>query len=410
MIKMSSLKDYLDKLIYGIRRVDEKRLSDSYANILIIISCAVLVFYGVRYYSIAQNPAYKSNTLKHLTIASLLSTVWNLVLSYCMGWILFNTKVMLYYYEQIDLSKPLSYHDLFLAARYDHGISKMHFVKDLRFIGIITISMVLFKLQGKYTLKIAKDRKDMKGSYDHEHMIGIKRIDQKDISYKHTKLTSFKDIINGKKIAGYLITLIMTILLVPNKFLLNSSSELYSNDNIIIKFDHIFISFDLFFLIDCIICLVAIVRQQNTKSNTNTLNFICFAGAYVCFIITLSNGLWVLFNDLLVNLIFMMSKYITKSSGFEDNNTHIFTLILINYINHASANMCDGHTQVCSFTDAADTMAQNFVAVKLLFQNCLTAFSLSCFVLTPLVVWIFIIEFNLFKNMALHPEEKPAHT
>lgn len=407
---MSSLKDYLDNLIHGIRRVDEKRLSDSYANILIIFSCAVLVFYSVRYYSMAKNPAYKSNTLKHLTIASLLSTMWNLVLSYCMGWILFSTEVMLHYYEQIDLSKPLSYHDLFLAARYDHGISKMHFVKDLRFIGIIIISMVLFKLQGKYTLKIAKNRSEVNVSSDHEHIIGIKRIEQKDISYKDTKRTPFKNIINGKKIAGYLITLILTIILVPNKFLLNSSSVLYSNDNMIIKFDHIFISLDLFFLIDCIICLVAVVRKQSTTANTNTLNFICFVGAYVCFIITLSNGLWVLFNDLLVNLIFMMSKYITKSSDFEDNNTHIFTLILINYINHASANMCVGNTQVCSFTDAADTMAQNFVSVKLLFQNCLTAFSFSCFVLTPLLVWIFIVEFNLPKNMALHPNEKPAHS
>ncbi|CAH6718456.1 hypothetical protein CLIB1444_01S07162 [[Candida] jaroonii] len=346
-----------------------------YKTVVMGLSMIVLVGYSIRYLFLKT-----SNELKTFFLSIMSLNTWNILNCLVIDDVILNVKGLTSYYDQ---TKDLNMDPKQIFNTNNHFLNSRLAGKSMKILFVAITSFILFHI-------FVSNSRQLK------HLICTSSVPTKD-NEKQIQTEVENDDQHSKgvllKYVGLFFSLVFIgALIVPNRFLLSSSGKIIDNEFITIKFDHLFFAFNTIFIFQNI---STITKCFNAQQNCRILFVVVYlTWIYNFSIITLTNMLMMIFNDLLVNSLTLISNLINGNGLYQDEeNINFVTSILLSYLNHSVTFNC----QLCSNEDLTSLMAFNLIKFKELFMNCLIVLNFSSLIVMPLIIWIILIELRYVK-------------
>lgn len=358
----------------------EYKQDTHYQHILTGLSLLAIVFYIVR---AIQLKGWKEGSRRFITAILVLAT-WNLVVNLGIHRLVMYVPGVFRDYQQAKLEGP----DLVRHLSV-HQFNGKLVRKDMKQFMVIVEGMGVFKMFGggiERVLNTHKWRKESgakeSGGYRDESG-GF--WEESGGSWEESG-GSWDIKRGGSTIAKHLLQLVLLttifILILPHSLLLNSTAILFSPTSLtpntnsptftpIVKSDHLLWALNTLFLLDT---LNSIYKAPGHKSFSVVVRM--FWGYSALVLITV-NCLILLFHDIQINLLFVMANILVGNRQFEEYNINIFTLVVLNYLDHSYA----GSQEV-------EVMTERFMVFKNGFSSCLVMMNVMGMVVVPFFIWI----------------------
>ncbi|KAK6198143.1 uncharacterized protein RJT21DRAFT_116183 [Scheffersomyces amazonensis] len=223
-----------------------------------------------------------------------------------------------------------------------------------------------------------------------------------------------------RKHAGiFLIVFIISLVLLPKSFQLNSSSIIFEtpDHNFQIKFDHLFVALVITFSLDIFIKFFEVINFVDSYYFTSRNKFVSiftrFIWLYDCFVLNFTIGSVILFSDVMMNLINLLinETFHSHHSQYHDNSQisvnsiQFFTSILTNYLFHSgfasnainatqTNTICNTNSSSCLQEQIISSYIDLFTTIYVTVIDCWTVLNLMCFVIGPCLIWC-VLELRL---------------
>lgn len=451
----------VQEIVKKIQKLDaEDSKIDNYKIILISCSVLLIIIYYYRYLSISKNiPQGYSEDFKSLTILIITLCGWNAILTLISNDMVLNLKHFLKLVNSISNPRIENEVNEFLSGIPNVFSIRNWYVfgKDLRIVSFAIVSMIFFNLFANSISKSIEYIAFIKSSSFCHHSpndtSGVNLLDDDDIekllmnasssgstsndssSTKLKKKVSFdntlttfsyldNDLCVTKKVKPIFInidyfkimkksimvtlTFILFISILPEKLYLNSTSFLYSSNQLIIKFDHVYYTLITFYIYEVFHKFIKVANHPNFKNFPYLTSMASHFTWGYCSLI-LSSSIWfiLLSGDVLTNVLGLMAQTIISYSShpnIQSSDTvprHFVTSIIINYLQH-SIGPAINNINDTNLDDSMTSLTNTFIWVKSIFTNCWIVTNFTCFLLLPIFIWIVIIEFKIGYNKSAH--------
>lgn len=354
-----------DELMKGL--VDhDKEIDYKYKTIVVGLSVVVAVGYSIRYMFLRP-----SNEMKRFFLSIMSLNIWNILNCLVIDDVMLNVKGLTSYYNQtknlnMDQNQIFNTNYQFLNIKLAG--------KSFKILVVALTSFILFHIfvSSSRQLKNSICRPHTK---DNEKQV-LEITDEYRCSHKALKY-----------IGMFFMLVLIGALTIPERFLLNSLGKIITNEFITIKFDHLFFAFNMLFIFDNISTITKCFKTQQSSRILFVIVYLTWI--YDFSIITLTNMLMMIFNDLLVNSLTLISNMINGNNLYQDEeNINFLTSILLSYLNHSITFNC----RLCSNEDLVSFMTYNLIKFKEIFINCLIILNCSSLIIMPLIIWVLLIE------------------
>lgn len=389
-----------------------------YKRTLIGFSIAAIIFYAYRYYRVSKTVPYgRTDDLKSLTKVIIGLSIWNFILSCCTESTLIDFDGLLKYLKA-DENLPRELGEYFINEEFYTALNFYCFKRDARLFVVSVVPMVSLHVFStvisqciEYISFVAQDEEKYPGRTE-------PRRKSKSVSFNHTlttylyldkelSVTDSKVVNNHQTSVRWIITkysflfvlvLIPSVCIIPNIFLFNTTSIIFQYSNMTIRSDHIFYSILMLFVFDVCLTFKNVANHPSVRNFPQFTSILTrFIWCYICWILAISLGLMISFNDVLVNLIKLVAIGSSPKVLSLNYPLQFVTLVFINYITHSTKLPCsvDGN---CSQQDLSYNLSKTFVWLQSSLNNCWIVLNLSCFVFLPIFIWIIIVELKIARS------------
>ncbi|ODV66965.1 hypothetical protein HYPBUDRAFT_109059 [Hyphopichia burtonii NRRL Y-1933] len=422
----------VQEIVKKIQKLDAQDSKiDNYKIILISCSVLLIIIYYYRYLSISKNiPQGYSEDFKSLTILIITLCGWNAILTLISNDMVLNLKHFLKLVNSISNPRIENEVNEFLSGIPNVFSIRNWYVfgKDLRIASFAIISMIFFNLFANSISKAIEYIAFIKSSSFYHH--SPNDTSGKKVSFDNT-LTTFSyldnDLCVTKKVKPILqnfvhidsfkimkksimitLTFILFISILPEKLYLNSTSFLYSSNQLIIKFDHVYYTLITFYIYEVFHKFIKVANHPNFKNFPYLTSMAShFTWGYCSLILSSSIGFILLSGDVLTNVLGLMAQTMISYSShpnIQSSDTvprHFVTSIIINYLQHSIGPAINSINDT-NLDDSMTSLTNTFIWVKSIFTNCWIVTNFTCFLLLPIFIWIVIIEFKIGYNKSAH--------
>lgn len=377
------------------------------------------MFYIYRYHKVSQVlPQKHSEDLKSLTTVITGLCLWNFVITGFTENILINLDSIIRYLDG-NKNLPKDFRGYFINENV-HSVLNMYYLqRDMKILSATVVSMVLFHIFSNVIMKCVeyisfisdRDSSDIEKTTELLSLSKSVSFDDDLTTYQYLDLefSVSKSRLNVghsslgtffiKHCISFVILSFISYCIVPDIFLFNSSAIFVQYSSITLRSDHIFYAIFTLFFIDVITIFVKVAnhpRFRNFPQLTSILSR--FIWCYGSLILATSMSLMILFNDVLINLVKLITIYTYTPTSTIGYNVLFITQIFVNYLTHSIQLSCTASTD-CSQLDLVNVLSENFIWLKDTLSSCCIVLNLSCFVILPLLIWIVVIESKLGRSI-----------
>lgn len=379
--------------------------------------CGMLYIY--RYHKVSQVlPQKHSDDLKSLTIVLTGLCLWNFLIAGFTENILLNLDNTIRYLDG-NKKLPKDFRGYFINEDV-HSVLNMYYLqKDVKILSVTVVSMALFHIFSNVIMKSVeyisfisdKSSSDVEKtveplsfsksvSFDddlttYQYLDMELSVSKSRLSVGHSSLRTFF----VKHCISFAILSVISYCIVPDIFLFNSSAILLQYSNITVKSDHIFYAIFTLFFVDVVTIFVKVANHPKFKNFPQFTSLLSrFIWCYGSLILAASMSLMILFNDVLINLVKLITIYTYTPTHTISYNVLFITLIFINYLTHTIQLSCTASAD-CSQLDLVNALSENFIWLNDTLSSCCIVLDLSCLVILPLLIWIVVIESKLGRSI-----------
>lgn len=388
--------------------------------VLVLGSIILALIYGYRYNRISQTlPKGYSEDLKSISMIIGIMCVWNLFITIFASSFFNNIHI----FRQLSPDTSIREFSLYDTEVFSQKNGAL-FTKDCKFFAFFVISMILFNGFSNSILKTIEYISFYKNSMfenifndeDMEKLIAETK-PRKSVSFDST-LTTFNYLSSDlyvtteccvmpisnikrtvtKYITAFACALTVYVIVLPDELMMNSTSCLFSTlTGFIIRFDHIYFSLATLFILDVIIKFSSVANHPNIANFPRLTSVLChFSWAYCCITLVVSFCLSVILNDVFMNIVLItLQSMMGKTNTFQDVPRQLFTLIIINYVQHClTPSSCKDS---CSSVEYYDSVNESLFWLKSTFTSSWIITNFICFVAIPMFTWILLVELKFRK-------------